>query len=984
MLSPFAASNIGSIQGQLHPQSQSQPQPQPQPQPQQQQQLKCSSKSGFNLQSGAYPALSSRASKLLNADVSRYNDGLFPGLSQPFGSSASLNVDNNSLFNDKISNYGSYVPSDTLSSTDLQFSGYILNGSNDINRNSYTYVGPSVCAATAFDGSTGNFKMLGTSDAHTLSNRHVGERLSAAGTPTVTSTPYHGYSSVGTMPMMRYNSCNSYTSLLNKANLLFDNNLESMTVGWTLEERECRRRLVQFWRRHENNSIMCTFKAVSVADRVPNIPVVSCIFWEEKQDFFITSVDCIQLLESLIAVRFTVEEKNRIRRNLEGFRPLTVSKCKTESTGFFKLIMSYPNPKPRNIEKDVKVFPWRILPLALKKIISKYTASYDNPTSAPLDALTTTKASGSSHLAGISLSAPSGGMMAFSPNTPSVLTSPSTMSDAIAAAANNSTGVPTRWSSCGNTFASAGTQASTPSPASGSTSKLSSTTSLAAILEAQGACNEAKSRVDARRVSSTYTTCPQPGTGMCFDLGLGMGINYKDLGAVGTTTPTAAPPPFGNNSLLGYGQLVSTTDYEKSLNAYTPSFLHDQNQTLQQDYQHSSFKLKQGGNQQLCPAGMASDPSLQLSTSTAPEQRNGTAAHFLNGNIFEQLDGYGISSLDCGSQFAGTVDDHGGVNPQVNIQSQLQLAVRGSSTKRSVHHMPYKIERSERIKPGSASSDCGSKATTHSDLLSRVSTSLSSTCDNSSVRAVSPSIPLIMEQQTTSNAAEAVSFNSFLDFDAAADPSSTPTTLSRSVISSTESLSADNDRSLVASTGEFIGSKAASVPFHDMLGKAFYSPSHLQDASNGSSLQIEDTYNANMPGLPIGNGISSDDYTFLADLIRVSTRNAAGNHVNASPSDSAAYSTSTEIKNGKPSATAKMADTFSDHESAKNPSASVGGLVEQLFSPHIALAKNAAQLTTGLKAGRISTGDEPSAHGLESPTIFNTILFGDAKSSHRF
>ncbi|ORX73820.1 hypothetical protein DL89DRAFT_218431, partial [Linderina pennispora] len=103
---------------------------------------------------------------------------------------------------------------------------------------------------------------------------------------------------------------------------------------------------------------------------------VSCIYWEEKHDFFITSVDCIYLLESLIAVRFTVEEKNRIRRNLEGFRPLTVSKCKVESAEFFKLIMSFPNPKPRNIEKDVKVFPWRILPLALKKIIGKYTASH--------------------------------------------------------------------------------------------------------------------------------------------------------------------------------------------------------------------------------------------------------------------------------------------------------------------------------------------------------------------------------------------------------------------------------------------------------------------------------------------------------------------------------------------------------------------------------------------------------------------------------
>lgn len=36
--------------------------------------------------------------------------------------------------------------------------------------------------------------------------------------------------------------------------------------------------------------------------------------------------------------------------------------------------MGFPSPKPRNIEKDVKVFPWDILGSALKKIIGKYVS----------------------------------------------------------------------------------------------------------------------------------------------------------------------------------------------------------------------------------------------------------------------------------------------------------------------------------------------------------------------------------------------------------------------------------------------------------------------------------------------------------------------------------------------------------------------------------------------------------------------------------
>ncbi|CAM0139025.1 unnamed protein product [Umbelopsis sp. WA50703] len=170
----------------------------------------------------------------------------------------------------------------------------------------------------------------------------------------------------------------SYSGLLNKANLKIIGDLDTMAQAWTAEEWNARRRLVQFWRRQDGNEIHCDFQAVQQADRQPNSIVVSCIFWQERNDCFITSVDCIYLLESLIGVRFTVEEKNRIRRNLEGFRPLTVSKCKPDSADFFKLIMSFPNPKPRNIEKDVKVFPWKTLPYALKKIIGKYTASYSS------------------------------------------------------------------------------------------------------------------------------------------------------------------------------------------------------------------------------------------------------------------------------------------------------------------------------------------------------------------------------------------------------------------------------------------------------------------------------------------------------------------------------------------------------------------------------------------------------------------------------
>lgn len=160
-----------------------------------------------------------------------------------------------------------------------------------------------------------------------------------------------------------------------KAALKIEGDLDRMMENWTREEQEARRRLVEFKRSQHGSTISTKFAPVTPETRPPRSICVSCIWWQEKDEYFITSVDTIYLLEQLVNVRFTVEEKNRIRRNLEGFRPLTVSKARPESEEFFKVIMGFPNPKPRNIEKDVKVFPWKILSHALKKIISKYVGS---------------------------------------------------------------------------------------------------------------------------------------------------------------------------------------------------------------------------------------------------------------------------------------------------------------------------------------------------------------------------------------------------------------------------------------------------------------------------------------------------------------------------------------------------------------------------------------------------------------------------------
>ncbi|KAI9255994.1 hypothetical protein BY458DRAFT_480298 [Sporodiniella umbellata] len=171
---------------------------------------------------------------------------------------------------------------------------------------------------------------------------------------------------------------NPYPDIINPIQFNVLGSITTMLLNWSDEENSSCRRLVRLSRRIEPYSITCNFESTLenlAHERVAHehdSMVVSCIGWPGKDTYWITSVDCINLAEFLLGTRFDVDYKNCIRRNLEGFGPTTVSKTKPDSIEFFKLIMGFNHPKPRNIEKDIKVFQWHILPFALKKIIIKY------------------------------------------------------------------------------------------------------------------------------------------------------------------------------------------------------------------------------------------------------------------------------------------------------------------------------------------------------------------------------------------------------------------------------------------------------------------------------------------------------------------------------------------------------------------------------------------------------------------------------------
>ena len=155
--------------------------------------------------------------------------------------------------------------------------------------------------------------------------------------------------------------------------------------GWTPTED---RLLVEFWREWHNNSLKIWCGVIPPEDYRPNAGriVVSCIYWElQEERFWITSVDIISLLKQLLNINFEDEEKGRIRRNIEGYGLKTVRASSgrgdrarvvpdTSNDLLYTLIMGFGHPKPRNMQKDIKIFPWNTLLKALPDVIPKIAA----------------------------------------------------------------------------------------------------------------------------------------------------------------------------------------------------------------------------------------------------------------------------------------------------------------------------------------------------------------------------------------------------------------------------------------------------------------------------------------------------------------------------------------------------------------------------------------------------------------------------------
>ncbi|CAO3701266.1 unnamed protein product [Rhizopus stolonifer] len=99
---------------------------------------------------------------------------------------------------------------------------------------------------------------------------------------------------------------------------------------------------------------------------------ISCIWWQEKDQYFVTSCDIVRIVEGLIGISLNKQHKNRMRRQLQSYSPMTIGKKYDEEINTFYLqLIGFTTPSVKTIDKDIKIFRWEILEEALVKLVGQ-------------------------------------------------------------------------------------------------------------------------------------------------------------------------------------------------------------------------------------------------------------------------------------------------------------------------------------------------------------------------------------------------------------------------------------------------------------------------------------------------------------------------------------------------------------------------------------------------------------------------------------
>ncbi|KIM30433.1 hypothetical protein M408DRAFT_58873, partial [Serendipita vermifera MAFF 305830] len=143
---------------------------------------------------------------------------------------------------------------------------------------------------------------------------------------------------------------------------------------WKPKDETASRRLVHFSRIAIGSlvTLKCKLFSSDESDELEEGVVISCIKLPQLGGYHVTSYDIVKLAEHIVQLRLNTDLKNRARRNMASVACTTLDKVSAKDvppTNDFITLMQFDHPKPRSIEKSIKVYHWRLLEQCLDKIL---------------------------------------------------------------------------------------------------------------------------------------------------------------------------------------------------------------------------------------------------------------------------------------------------------------------------------------------------------------------------------------------------------------------------------------------------------------------------------------------------------------------------------------------------------------------------------------------------------------------------------------
>jgi hypothetical protein len=155
--------------------------------------------------------------------------------------------------------------------------------------------------------------------------------------------------------------------------------LDEIMDDWKALEKKAGRRLVRFWREQSGSLVNLSFAAQPPLDpyNEKSQMVISCIRLPDREGLWVTSFDIVRLAEYILHLPLNTDMKNRARRNMASVECKTLLRVVAHEHSKlegFTVVMQFEDPKPRSIEKSIKIYKWDVLQTCLSKILQRFVS----------------------------------------------------------------------------------------------------------------------------------------------------------------------------------------------------------------------------------------------------------------------------------------------------------------------------------------------------------------------------------------------------------------------------------------------------------------------------------------------------------------------------------------------------------------------------------------------------------------------------------